>query len=631
MLVLRSVRCRNFKSFSEFELSIPSNGTVLVEGPNDAGKPSLIEAVRFGLTGLPSPDRSLESMIRHGESEAAVEVEFEGEFGSCTVERTVLGDGTVRSTLTLNGPDDASVLDDDGAIVDELAHLTGLDADDLSLPCFIESSNARETSKASGGGRESSLIVPKRTDLDRVRVDLSDVDDLEKSAADARDRVRLAKSADRLAGLEKIRGRAERLLKIARVRRAQLNFQAADSEFKSLNAALADWGAARSELNVRIDSAERKMATTNLVDGILKIRDERERLERRIQQTTDLIDEAGHKWSALVHERNKLGKLDRALEQLARARAADGRVAAAVQAQERDEAVFTELENLDLERTMLDEKRELAWAKGASEGRSRAESDPNNSEGAVVLWKAWLTATNFEREGRPSGVRRWRNAVTTRVVPGRGPQSEDPPGLSFSDGEPPEIEIEEIEAALSANGIRVPRDLGQARKLIADSRVTPPRDSRQDSNGGTDGAAASRDSGGRVNSIYLRLTERSTNGSNHCGNGPMPSTSLRCKPLWPRPWESGTRLARLPLTRWPGSTLISISTFLKANSSPPGKGSAISKQRSANSRIWSGSANVWSSRSSKREMMEIAFSRGSKSSIVTPTFPTRLIEKHWSG
>ena len=284
-------------------MSIPSNGTVLVEGPNDAGKPSLIEAVRFGLTGLPSPDRSLESMIRHGESEAAVEVEFEGEFGSCTVERTVLGDGTVRSTLTLNGPDDASVLDDDGAIVDELAHLTGLDADDLSLPCFIESSNARETSKASGGGRESSLIVPKRTDLDRVRVDLSDVDDLEKSAADARDRVRLAKSADRLAGLEKIRGRAERLLKIARVRRAQLNFQAADSEFKSLNAALADWGAARSELNVRIDSAERKMATTNLVDGILKIRDERERLERRIQQTTDLIDEAGHKWSALVHER----------------------------------------------------------------------------------------------------------------------------------------------------------------------------------------------------------------------------------------------------------------------------------------------------------------------------------------
>ena len=506
MLALRGIRCRNFKCFDELDLSFPEKGTVLVEGANDAGKSSLVDAVRFGLTGLTPSTLATEDLVRHGEREAAVTIELAGASGGCVIERSVSNDGTVQARLVVDVSSEISVLDDEARISVELTRLTGLDVHELSRTFFIEASRSPDLEAPPEELSASGLAIPKRRELDSVRADLGDVAELDEALARARNRVSLAEAADRLVGLEKILSRAERLLKIARVRRAQLDFQAAKSELELLNDSLSDWEQARSDINSRIDMAERRSAVSSLADAILRAWDRCDELERRIDETSQHVEQATRTWSEMVHEKNKIAKVDRALEQLAEARVADRRVKAATDAKVQAEAVLDELEALDLERTILEENREIAWAREAATDRSNAEHDPNLSDGAVVLWKAWVAAAHVDGPSRSRGIRRWRDAVAARVGIGRS-EGNDVPALSISDGTPPGVELDEIEAALAANGMQVPGSPDIAGKLIARARTelrAGEARSRAGANGDPDLGSGSN---GKAKSVYWRITE----------------------------------------------------------------------------------------------------------------------------
>ena len=473
MLALRGIRCRNFKCFDELDLSFPEKGTVLVEGANDAGKSSLVDAVRFGLTGLTPSTLATEDLVRHGEREAAVTIELAGASGGCVIERSVSNDGTVQARLVVDVSSEISVLDDEARISVELTRLTGLDVHELSRTFFIEASRSPDLEAPPEELSASGLAIPKRRELDSVRADLGDVAELDEALARARNRVSLAEAADRLVGLEKILSRAERLLKIARVRRAQLDFQAAKSELELLNDSLSDWEQARSDINSRIDMAERRSAVGSLADAILRAWDRCDELERRIDETSQHVEQATRTWSEMVHEKNKIAKVDRALEQLAEPRVADRRVKAATDAKVQAEAVLDELEALDLERTILEENREIAWAREAATDRSNAEHDPNLSDGAVVLWKAWVAAAHVDGPWRSRGIRRWRDAV----------------------------------AALAANGMQVPGSPDIAGKLIARARTelrAGEARSRAGANGDPDLGSGSN---GKAKSVYWRITE----------------------------------------------------------------------------------------------------------------------------
>ena len=79
MILLRRLQARNFKQLAEVSLCFPPEGSILIEGLNEAGKSSLFEAIFFALYGetlLTEKESRIEHLRRYGAEEMRVELDF---------------------------------------------------------------------------------------------------------------------------------------------------------------------------------------------------------------------------------------------------------------------------------------------------------------------------------------------------------------------------------------------------------------------------------------------------------------------------------------------------------------------------------------------------------------------------
>ena len=80
MITLKRIEVNNFKSLRSVTLVFPEQGTVLIEGYNEAGKSTLFEAVYVALYGKPlvGEDKLArqEEVIQYGQSHAMVQLTF---------------------------------------------------------------------------------------------------------------------------------------------------------------------------------------------------------------------------------------------------------------------------------------------------------------------------------------------------------------------------------------------------------------------------------------------------------------------------------------------------------------------------------------------------------------------------
>src|SRR6266700_4434105 len=95
MIILKHLTVERFRLLREINLHFPQRGSILIQGPNEAGKSALLECIYFALYGeslaaaLPAVpttpanpaaesqrQRSLDELVQYGASSATVELQF---------------------------------------------------------------------------------------------------------------------------------------------------------------------------------------------------------------------------------------------------------------------------------------------------------------------------------------------------------------------------------------------------------------------------------------------------------------------------------------------------------------------------------------------------------------------------
>ena len=106
MIILKYVQAERFRLLRDVSLHFPQRGSILVSGPNEAGKSTLIESIYFALYGEPLAAAygkraapSLNELIRYGEEQAIVSLTLSIGAKELSITRTIERDKGQRISL----------------------------------------------------------------------------------------------------------------------------------------------------------------------------------------------------------------------------------------------------------------------------------------------------------------------------------------------------------------------------------------------------------------------------------------------------------------------------------------------------------------------------------------------------
>ena len=251
---LRRLRANDFKQLRAIDLVLPQRGSILVQGPNEAGKSTLFEAVFVALFGRPLDGKRLDDCIRHGAEEAYLRLEVALPGGrEMAVTRRLRRTRSVY-LLEIAGPEgEVEELRGAAVIGPRIEAELGFDGDAMLDTCFVEQKKLDKLEGMSLRDRERSLL--KLLNLDRMQ---RLADDLRVSRDDEvrlerlRTRRDLADVQTRLPDLREALKAAGRTLARAEARDA---LEGAVAERESLTTLAAEAGAASARATALAESA----------------------------------------------------------------------------------------------------------------------------------------------------------------------------------------------------------------------------------------------------------------------------------------------------------------------------------------------------------------------------------------
>src|SRR5258708_25521628 len=144
MITLKRLQVHNFKGLREVDLLFPEQGSLLIEGHNEAGKSTLFEAVYVALYGKPvvgEEERARkEEVIQHGQPKATVELTLNIGEQTLMVTRIFERGRAQYASLTIQQPGMEPETVNRARTVDArlLRELGNLDGESLRNSCFVE-------------------------------------------------------------------------------------------------------------------------------------------------------------------------------------------------------------------------------------------------------------------------------------------------------------------------------------------------------------------------------------------------------------------------------------------------------------------------------------------------------------
>ena len=163
MITLQRLRAENFKGLRSVDLSFPEQGSILIEGHNEAGKSTLFEAIYVALYGeLLVGENSrprLEEAIQHGQPQALVELTFTVGVQQLAVQRVLRRERAQYAQLTIRRPDGTEDIVHRPAAVNKriLQELNNLDGENLRNSCFVEQQELGRLEEMDSGKREQAI------------------------------------------------------------------------------------------------------------------------------------------------------------------------------------------------------------------------------------------------------------------------------------------------------------------------------------------------------------------------------------------------------------------------------------------------------------------------------------------
>ena len=220
MIILKHLTIERFRLLREIHLHFPQRGSILIQGPNEAGKSTLFESIYFALYGMPLAagrgKSTLDDLILYGSNSAMVTLTLSVGVTELTIARTIERGKGQRASLVvrrLGMPQEQPITELTSANERLISELGRMDGETLRNSCFIEQKGLTRLEDLSGAERETA--VRKLLGLEKLlrladRFTLTPLDD--KLLQESTLRLQLAEVQARIPELSKQLGSIEAAL-----------------------------------------------------------------------------------------------------------------------------------------------------------------------------------------------------------------------------------------------------------------------------------------------------------------------------------------------------------------------------------------------------------------------------------
>ncbi len=164
MIILKHLTIERFRLLHSLNLHFPQRGSILIQGPNEAGKSAFIESIYFALYGeaLASSrgKRSLDDLILYGSPQANVTLTLSVGATELTIARTIergQGQQVTLQVRRLGLPDEDRITHLPTANARVIAELGRMNGDALRNACLVEQKGLDRLEVISGIEREATV------------------------------------------------------------------------------------------------------------------------------------------------------------------------------------------------------------------------------------------------------------------------------------------------------------------------------------------------------------------------------------------------------------------------------------------------------------------------------------------
>ncbi len=164
MIILKHLTVERFRLLREINLHFPQRGSILIQGPNEAGKSALLESIYFALYGTSlatnRKKRTLDDLILYGASQASVTLTLSVGTTEMTINRIIergQGQKVTVQVRKLGMPDEESITGLATANGRIIAELGRMDGETLRNSCFVEQKGLHLLENLPGSEREATV------------------------------------------------------------------------------------------------------------------------------------------------------------------------------------------------------------------------------------------------------------------------------------------------------------------------------------------------------------------------------------------------------------------------------------------------------------------------------------------
>jgi DNA repair exonuclease SbcCD ATPase subunit len=282
MIILKHLTVERFRLLREIDLHFPQRGSILIQGPNEAGKSTLFESIYFALYGesLTSKRKKrsgdengrYDDLILYGENEAHVTLILSIGPSELIVKRSIKrgkGQETSLNVRRLGMPEECvSELDAANArIISEIGHIDGTT---LRNSCLIEQKALSRVEQLSGSEREATLhtlLGLEKLTLLAKQFNVTDED--EHLLTESRELLELAEIQSRIPELSIQLGQLEAALDAVTIREGLVDVDKQEAEIAEQELALEHLRQKREELKTQQNRIQQLRKAQNILSEII--------------------------------------------------------------------------------------------------------------------------------------------------------------------------------------------------------------------------------------------------------------------------------------------------------------------------------------------------------------------------
>ena len=170
MIILKHLTAERFRLLREINLQFPQRGSILIQGPNEAGKSTLFESIYFALygeslstrrkKGAQGENERYDDLILYSESQATVTLTLAVGPTELTITRSIergKGQAVILGVRKLGMPAEELITNLDIANARIIAEIGRIDGATLRNSCFIEQKALSRLEQLKGSERENIL------------------------------------------------------------------------------------------------------------------------------------------------------------------------------------------------------------------------------------------------------------------------------------------------------------------------------------------------------------------------------------------------------------------------------------------------------------------------------------------